>query len=210
MPELIHELLLRAAERAPKAEALAYQDQCVHYADLALGVDHCAAALLKLGLPRSARVGIYMEKRPEAVIAAFGAAAAGGVFVPVNPLLKANQVAHILNDCDAEILVTTVERLEVLAPVLRECATLKAILAVGQRICADAGAPIVAWHEALLERSRTKPHRVIDTDMAAILYTSGSTGKPKGVVLSHRNILSDLRQMLQPGISRTKISAAKP
>ncbi len=71
-----------------------------------------------LGLQRGDRVGIYLEKRFETVIASFGAPAAGGVFVPMNPLLKPEQVAFIASDCDVRVLVTSPERLALLAPVL--------------------------------------------------------------------------------------------
>jgi acyl-CoA ligase (AMP-forming) (exosortase A-associated) len=108
----------------------------------------------------------------------------------VNPLLKPDQVAYILRDCNVHILVTTAERLEILAPVLGECADLKAVLAVGARSRTSGAQPVFAWDEALAGGDAAKPHRVIDADMAAILYTSGSTGKPKGVVLSHRNMVA--------------------
>ncbi len=72
-------------------------------------------AMLALGLGRGERVAVYLEKRLETVIALFGAAAAGGVFVPVNPLLKPEQVAYILRDCNVRVLVTSADRLKLLA-----------------------------------------------------------------------------------------------
>jgi acyl-CoA synthetase (AMP-forming)/AMP-acid ligase II len=119
------------------------------------------------------------------VVAVFGAAAAGGVFVPVNPLLKPEQVAYILKDCNVRILVTSAERLKLLAPVLNECRDLQTVIVTGGAHEPAAAPNILAWDDALASRAEARPHRVIDTDMAAILYTSGSTGKPKGVVLSH-------------------------
>src|SRR6185503_17443555 len=107
-------------ERAGEADALFYQDQRLSYTELAHGIRRCAAAMPGLGLSRSARVAVYMDKRPETVVAMFGAAAAGGVFVPVNPLLKPDQVSYILKDCNVRILVTSEERLKLLAPVLPE------------------------------------------------------------------------------------------
>jgi acyl-CoA ligase (AMP-forming) (exosortase A-associated) len=147
--------------------------------------------LTRLGLQRSARVAVYLEKRPETVVATFGAAAAGGVFVPVNPLLKPDQVAYILKDCNVRILVTSLERLELLAPALADCPDLVAVVAVGGRPREWRGKPaLVSWDEAFGAGAHTEGHRVVDTDMAAILYTSGSTGRPKGVVLSHRNMVA--------------------
>ena len=84
---------------------------------------------------------MYLEKRFETVIAAFGAAAAGSVFVPVNPLLKPEQVAYILQDCNVRILVTSAERLALLEPVLRECHDLHTVLVVGAAPRPRTGAP---------------------------------------------------------------------
>ena len=65
-----------------------------------------------LDIARGARVAVYLEKRIETVVASFGAPAHGAVFVPINPLLKAEQVGYILRDCDVRVLVTSAERLE--------------------------------------------------------------------------------------------------
>ena len=197
MPNLVHELLLYSADRTPKADAFAYQGSHCNYEGLASAVLDCAAMLVTLGLPRSARVAVYMEKRSETVIAVFGAAAAGGVFVPINPLLKPDQVTYILRDCDVRILVTTAERLELLEAALPACPKLKIVLVVGGRTRGAGAPPIVSWEEALSQSGAAKPHRVIDSDMAAILYTSGSTGKPKGVVLSHRNMVAGAASVAQ-------------
>ena len=79
-------------------------------------MQRCAHGLVDCGLERTERVGIYLEKRWETVVTSFGAPAAGGVFVPLNPLLKAEQVVFILRDCDVRVLVTSPERLALLAP----------------------------------------------------------------------------------------------
>ena len=162
-------------------------------------MSRAAAAYLSLGLSRTERVAIYMEKRLECVIAMFGAAAAGGVFVPVNPLLKPDQVAYILKDCNVRILVTSAERFKVLSPVLSQCHDLRAVVVVGtaDQNASNQGLTVVGWQEALRGSPAAQPHRVIDTDMAAILYTSGSTGLPKGVVLSHRNMVAGAKSVAQ-------------
>jgi acyl-CoA ligase (AMP-forming) (exosortase A-associated) len=197
MADLIHDLLLQSAERTPQAQALAYRESRLDYAVLAGHVAMCSAALLNLGLRRASRVAVFMEKRVESVVAIFGAAAAGGVFVPINPLLKPEQVNYILRDCNVSVLVTSAERLEFLALLLGECPDLKAVLTVGYRSASKVGVPVFAWDEVLSGAGSRTPHRVIDADMAAILYTSGSTGKPKGVVLSHRNMVAGAKSVAQ-------------
>ena len=197
MADLIHELLLHRAKIAPQREALSYRSTRLDYGSLAARVVDCAAAFLDLKLGRSERVAIFLDKRFETVIATFGAAAAGGAFVPINPLLKPEQVAYILKDCNVRVLVTSVERLRLLAPNLRECPDLHTVIVVGGRTESVPGLDVVAWEDALAGPGKARPHRVIDTDIAAILYTSGSTGKPKGVVLSHRNMVTGARSVAQ-------------
>ena len=205
MSGLIHQFVFDSAYATPHAEAVAGQGKRLSYAQLAGELQTMAAALLSCGLARSERVAVYLDKRIEAVVALFGTAVAGGVFVPVNPVLKAEQVAHILADCNVRILVTSAERLTMLAPVLPRCADLHTVVLTG---CAEdlpslAGLPglpklhIVPWSGFLSHAGPAQPHRCIDGDMAAILYTSGSTGRPKGVVLSHRNLVAGARSVVQ-------------
>ncbi|TFW30671.1 acyl-CoA ligase (AMP-forming), exosortase A system-associated [Massilia horti] len=192
MSDLIHEFIFRSARRTPSAEALVHGQRRLDYAALANAVRCAAGGLLAADLKRGERVAIYLEKTVENVAAMFGAAAAGGVFVPVNPLLKPEQVAHILADCNVRVLVTSGERLKLLAAALEQCPDLHTVIVTGNAAALPALARIavVPWDQAMAARSARAPHRAIDTDMAAILYTSGSTGKPKGVVLSHRNMVA--------------------
>jgi len=195
MTALLHDLPIHSASVDPDCLALTYQSQTVSYGELARSIERLAAGLIDLGIARGERVGIYLEKRPEFVIAAFGTMHAGAAFVPLNPLLKTEQVAYILRDCNVRILVTSAERLAVLASVLPQCHDLRQVLLVG----ADADAAsipqnLVPWAQ-LQAPGAARGHRVIDEDMAAILYTSGSTGRPKGVVLSHRNMVAGAKSV---------------
>lgn len=193
MPDLIHDFIFDSARRTPHAEALVYGAERLDYAALAGAVEDAAGALLAAGLARGERVAVYLEKRTENVAAMFGAAAAGAVFVPVNPQLKAEQVAYILADCEVRVLVTSGERLAQLAGVLALCPGLRTVLVTGSGALAELdGVDVARWGE--LQQAPAPgalaARRAIDADMAAILYTSGSTGKPKGVVLSHRNMVA--------------------
>jgi acyl-CoA ligase (AMP-forming) (exosortase A-associated) len=194
---LLHELISNAGQRQPGSAALSIGSALLSYEALNAAVQSAASGLMALDLQRGERVGIYLEKRFETVIASFGAPAAGCVFVPMNPLLKPEQVAFIAADCDVRVLVTSPERLALLAPVLHECRALRQVVVTelpGTPPVLPAGLALLSWQELLAAPPRAG-HRVIDTDMAAILYTSGSTGRPKGVVLSHRNMVAGAKSV---------------
>jgi acyl-CoA ligase (AMP-forming) (exosortase A-associated) len=199
MSKLLFELPLTTAAQLPERTAVRHRDATCTYADLATMIDSVARGLVATGLERQERVAVYLPKRIETVAAFFGAARAGGVFVPVNPLLKPPQVAHILNDCDVRILVTSPDRLADLGSMLPECRALRAVALVDAQAPPPAprGLSVLTWLQLLASPAAAAFHRVIDMDMAAILYTSGSTGKPKGVVLSHRNMVTGAHSVTQ-------------
>jgi acyl-CoA ligase (AMP-forming) (exosortase A-associated) len=194
--------LVNVAElRFPERVALRYRGVETSYAQLGALCRATASGLVGLGLGKQDRIAIYLNKRPETVAACFGAAAAGGVFVPVNPLLKPAQVGHILRDSGAVVLVTTPDRLGGLVAELAGTPQLRHVVLVDAEPSALPERPrrdleVLGWNE-LLALPGAAPHRVVDLDMVAILYTSGSTGRPKGVVLSHRNMMTGARSVAQ-------------
>ena len=155
MVHILHELIVESATRTPIAPALTYQTQRYDFAHLANEVIAVAGGLLGLGLRRGERVAVYMEKRFETVVAMFGAAAAGGVFVPVNPVLKVAQVTYILKDCNVRILVTSAERRMLLAESLKECDDLRAVIVVGSpgHTVRLSGVSIVSWEDIVSART---------------------------------------------------------
>lgn len=201
MRTAFHHLLSTTAVRSPDRPALTYKSETLTYADVAAQVGHVSSRLRELGLGRGDRVAIYLEKRIETVVAMFATSSAGGIFVPVNHVLKATQVGHILGDSGARVLVTTADRLAHVATILPASAVEHVVLvgapasagARSEPSARDEGSVVVhPWPSSPLDESGT-PRPVgdepIDIDPAAILYTSGSTGRPKGVVLSHRNLI---------------------
>lgn len=189
----LHHLLQHRAVSHPEAPALTYKNTTLGYAALWRQVCGMAVKLAELGLEREQRVAVFLEKRLETVLAIFGTCAAGCTFVPINPLLRPHQVAHIIADCGARVLVTSSERLALLGETLNTCPTVEHILLVDAQpgnVSRKLSSAIHDWPQAS-DSGNPGPAQndIIDLDMAAILYTSGSTGRPKGVVLSHRNLI---------------------
>lgn len=181
---LLDHLPMRAALVAPETAAVSTGQDTFSYGELDTAITACAHGLLTLGLQRGERVAIWLDKRIETVVAAFGAARAGGVFVPINPLLKPAQVEHILRDCNVRVLLTSPERHALLDDALPRCTGLQHVV-----LTCTGAATTITWAE-LLSAEPKAPHRSVDSDLAAIFYTSGSTGRPKGVMLSHRNLVT--------------------
>lgn len=165
-------LVLRGADEAP---ALVLREGTLSYKALRSRVSRLAA-WLKAQVPEpGARVATWAAKGELTCLMPLAAARAGLVHVPINPLLKHAQVAHILADSGSRLIIGTPARISTLeqGDVPDSC------ISIGETEVLAAAAGL----EADLEASTADPD-----DLAAILYTSGSTGRPKGVMLSHANM----------------------
>ncbi len=200
MPRLLHQLLTEKVNSTPSNTAITHKKNSWSFQQLGQLVKKQAQALLGVGLKPQQRVAIYLPKQIETVSSFLSISQAAGVFVPINPVLKAAQVSHILTDCSVQILITSKSRLQGLSTILDQCSDLKTIIVVEDDTPENSLYPaqqILGWQDFLSHADGQTLPTVIDTKMAAILYTSGSTGKPKGVVLSHLNIVAGAQSVAE-------------
>jgi acyl-CoA ligase (AMP-forming) (exosortase A-associated) len=170
-PKPLDHLTLRGR---PDAPALVTREGVLDYAGLERGVGSLATALRLRGLGAGDRVASWLPKGRMTSVLPLACARAGLIHVPINPMLKRAQVAHILADSGARLLISGAVRLASLqeGELPGDCAAIEE----------EDGAAMLA-HGGGLAPSSADPD-----NLAALLYTSGSTGRPKGVMLSHANL----------------------
>jgi acyl-CoA ligase (AMP-forming) (exosortase A-associated) len=171
VPRPLDHLSLRGLRESP---ALVLRDRVLSHADLESRVALLAGWLARRLPVSGGRVASWVGKGELACVLPLAAARAGLVHVPVNPSLKRAQLAYILGDSEAGLLIASAARLASLEP-------------------GDAGAAALveegqAWDEAEALAAKRPPSQAASDALAAILYTSGSTGRAKGVMLSHANL----------------------
>jgi amino acid adenylation domain-containing protein len=189
---LVQSFLESSAVRLPHKVALVCDDQRLTYAEIDQMANRLAQALVRGGLRRGDRVGIFLVNSVEAVIGIFAVLKAGGVFVVINQTTKEDKLVYILNNCQAKALLMPARQLALASQLAMHVPSLEQQIFCGGEAgeAADQIRGARSFAAIQLEETAAPPaNACIDLDLACLIYTSGSTGDPKGVMSDHSNMV---------------------
>ena len=187
------DLVRDAAEDYPAKPAILFHGREVAFSDLTDRIDLTAAALAALGVSKGDRVAIVAGNIPEFVDAFYGTLRAGAIACPLNVMLTPGELSHILADAGAKVVVTELDHLPGLLEIRSRLPDLQTVLVIGGP---PAPAGTVSLEEALTRAGEAPIVQPEPDDVAVIAYTAGTTASPKGAMLTHRNLLANLDQMM--------------
>ncbi|SON59471.1 Long-chain-fatty-acid--CoA ligase [Mycobacterium simulans] len=185
--------LERHAMMQPDAPALRFVGHTVTWAELRRRVAALAGALSRRGIGFGDRVMILMLNRTEFVESVLAANMLGAIAVPLNFRLTPTEIAFLVEDCGARVMITEA----VLAPVatnVRDIQPSVNVIAVAGGSTDDS---VLGYEDLITEPGDTaEPVDIPNDSPALIMYTSGTTGRPKGAVLTHANLTGQTMTML--------------
>ncbi len=181
----VSRIINKPLKETPQKTAIVFEDRRISYAELDTLIDRAAAGFLKLGLQKGDVLSLFLPSLPELIIGYLGTVRAGLIVNVVNALLKEQEVAYILKDCQSSAVLVDETRFPIIESVRPEVPSLSTVIPLK-----ESGRPAYAAFETILRE--TDPVFVDPgtkgSDTCHLMYTSGTTGWPKGVMATHLNI----------------------
>lgn len=207
--KFVHSFLQDSADSFADKPALFALGNWHTYGELNTQANRLAHFLLRRGLKKGDRVALFIENSAEYVVSYYAVLKAGGTTVALNTENTAEDLDYIVHDCGVRFLITCYRlAAKILIPPLPDTpvrspapgAVFEGVFVWNEpenAVMSWRGCSAVGLPEALETCPGDNPNiRIIDLDVASIVYTSGSTGKPRGAVLSHLNIVSNTRSIV--------------
>ena len=195
---VVHHFLEASARQWPAKTAFIHDSLRATYEQINSMANGFALWLRDKGLRNGDRVVIVLENSIEYVVSYYGVLKAGGVAVPLNSSITTISLSAQLKETEPAVIVTDSKYEKSLLTITSEAIN-PLTLVIIKPSCADESSQsnIVAWEDVLHARTTTNPGlHVSESALASIIYTSGSTGAPKGVMLSHKNIATNTRAIV--------------
>ncbi len=194
--KFVHSFLEESAQRFPDKPAFFAENRWYDFAYIERESNKLARLFKELNVRRGDRVAFYIENSIEYVITYYAVLKVGAITVALNTELTADNVDYILQDCEVHHLLIGQKFYKRLSTLL-EKTYLKNILVWTKNNAIAESSKIIPLPLHIQNLPDTAvDRRIIDLDVASIVYTSGSTGKPRGATLTHLNIVTNTRSIV--------------
>ncbi len=205
----IGDLLRRAASRYPDKTALVDGKKRVSFTELQDRSNQLAHYLLAQGLAPGTTVATLCMNSAEMVVAIFGIAKAGMVWVPVNPMLGGADLQYVLSHAEVKLVVADDELLARTRGDIETLCDRVVVIPVTGAPLANGG-HLVPFEAALAGQATTEPDvQIQERDVAQIMFTSGTTAQPKGVMISHLAVyVATLGNVIELGLREDDVGTA--
>lgn len=203
---LVEQVRQQAFEQ-PEKTAYYFMDKGTSYGELEQTIGRFASALQEMGIGKGDHIGLLLGNTPHFIISLYATMRLGATAIPINPIYTADEISFIIKNGDVKAVVA----LDMLLPLVE--LGVKAFPEVANYIICETTPDIGEKYQALSDEAKVKtklfmqvlqeastivePVEVHEDDTAVILYTSGTTGHPKGAMLTHKNLYSNARDVVE-------------
>ena len=190
MANHLYDHFTRASREPAKTFIENHDGRVITFADLAARSGQFAHALQKLGVEPGDRVAVQVEKSPGAILLYLACVRAGAIFLPLNTAYTPTEIEYFLGDAEPRVFVCDPAQLDKLTGVAKGAGVAHVVTLGTDR------------NGSLVDLADSQPSEFASItrgadDLAAILYTSGTTGRSKGAMLSHENLASNARTLVE-------------
>ncbi len=184
-------ILEQKAKEYPHKPAVIFRQQEISFSKLKDNVFSLGNSLLKLGLKRGDKIGIYLPNWPEHIYSYLAIWSIGATAVPLDFMLTEDELSSCLNHAEAKLLITKHKATVSFENLKKNIPSLKNIISSQPE---EAG--VLSFEELLAKGKSSSPDiKIQDKDYAIIFYTSGTTGRPKGVLINYAQLLAAPKSM---------------
>ena len=197
----VNNFLENSTQKYPDKKAIWYSDNWMTFSQIDSLSNKLGNYLKENGIQRGDRVALLYENSFDYIISYYAILKIGAITVALNTDTTSEALIYLLNDSDAKAIITNNKYSRQLFPALEKLSNLKHIIINIEDLPQYEkleNKNLIKLSEIYIHSKSNHPGvRCIDIDLASIVYTSGSTGKPKGVTLSHLNIVSNTRSIVE-------------
>lgn len=198
--ETLGQLLTKQSRAYGEKTFCYFENEKLTYESFEATTNALAQGLLAAGCKPGSRIAFLLPNIPEWLITFFGTVKAGCVALPINSLLKKEEIRFILQNSEATCLITIPSFIEMINEIKPELADLKNVYILDEQ----AARGMKLFDELLSEDDQPPEGKIDPKSTACVIYTSGMTGRPKGAMLSHTNYLTNAQQIVESlGINET-------